>query len=163
MTEVSESGQFVTEEDQVFFDRLTEIFNEKIPFNRLLQLKVDTLSGSDVRMGFDMREELVGNFMRGNLHGGVISSVLDVIGGLVAFLSMVDNNPGTTLEEKINLFKRLGTIDLRIDYLRPGMGQSFVVSGYVLRAGKKVTVTRMELHNDKKVLIAVGTGAYIVG
>jgi len=32
-----------------------------------------------------------------------------------------------------------------------------------MRAGRRVSVTRMELHNDQDVLIAVGTGTYIVG
>jgi acyl-coenzyme A thioesterase PaaI-like protein len=32
-----------------------------------------------------------------------------------------------------------------------------------MRTGKKVAVTRMELHNDEDLLIAVGTGTYIVG
>jgi acyl-coenzyme A thioesterase PaaI-like protein len=35
--------------------------------------------------------------------------------------------------------------------------------GVVLRTGSKVAVTRMEMHNDQKTLIAVGTGTYIVG
>jgi acyl-coenzyme A thioesterase PaaI-like protein len=32
-----------------------------------------------------------------------------------------------------------------------------------MRTGRKVAVTRMELHNDESVLVAVGTGTYIVG
>ena len=56
----------------------------------------------------------------------------------------------------------MGTIDLRVDYLRPGLGQSFSAKGFVLRTGRKVAVTRMELHNDKDLLIAVGTGAYSI-
>jgi uncharacterized protein (TIGR00369 family) len=57
----------------------------------------------------------------------------------------------------------VGTIDLRIDYLRPGRGRTFTATGRVMRAGKRVAVTRMELHNAEAVLIAVGTGTYMVG
>ena len=57
----------------------------------------------------------------------------------------------------------MGTIDLRVDYLRPGLGQWFYATGMVMRSGRKVTVARMELHNDLEKLIAVGTGTYIVG
>ena len=57
---------------------------------------------------------------------------------------------------------KLNTIDLRIDYLRPGKGKIFTASGSILRTGKKVGVSRMELHNEKQDLIAVGTGTYIV-
>jgi acyl-coenzyme A thioesterase PaaI-like protein len=36
------------------------------------------------------------------------------------------------------------------------------VTGSILRDGKKVVVTRMELQNEEGVLIATGTGTYIV-
>ena len=63
-------------------------------------------------------------------------------------------------EERI---AKIGTIDLRIDYLRPGQGLYFLATGNIMRAGRRVTVTRMELHNHEDVLIAVGTGTYVVG
>jgi len=47
--------------------------------------------------------------------------------------------------------------------LRPGRGLYFIATGSVLRSGRKVAVTRMELHNDEDILIAVGTGCYLVG
>jgi len=52
---------------------------------------------------------------------------------------------------------------MRVDYLRPGKGNRFKSTGTVMRTGNRVAVTRMELSNEKNVLIAVGTGAYIVG
>ena len=51
------------------------MFEEQIPFNRVLGLRVETIGNSEIQVCFDMRAELVGNFTRGNLHGGVISSV----------------------------------------------------------------------------------------
>ena len=57
----------------------------------------------------------------------------------------------------------MGTIDLRVDYLRPGRGTHFLAEARLLRAGNKVAVTRMELHNDKEELLAVGTGTYLCG
>ncbi|MGA0843067.1 MAG: thioesterase family protein [Arenicellales bacterium] len=138
------------------------VFEERIPFNRVLGLRVESLDGSDVAVRFDMRDELVGNFTRGNLHGGVISSVLDVVGGLVAFLALLKREGVTSLEDEAEKFSKLGTIDLRVDYLRPGIGEIFCAKGFVLRAGRKVAVTRMELHNEADSLIAVGTGAYSI-
>ncbi len=49
-----------------------------------------------------------------------------------------------------------------MDYLSPGTGQEFIATGFVLRQGRRVVVTRMELRNEKGDLIAVGTGAYNV-
>ena len=60
-------------------------------------------------------------------------------------------------------FTYVGTIDMRVDYLRPGRGKYFIGTGYVLRVGKKIAVTRMDLHNEQEVLIATGTGTYNVG
>jgi acyl-coenzyme A thioesterase PaaI-like protein len=92
----------------------------------------------------------------------VISSVLDVTGGLVAFLGVQQKLKGTPVAEVLERFARIGTIDLRIDYLRPGVGAWFVARGFPLRTGNKVAVTRMELFNDRDAMIAVGTAAYTV-
>lgn len=58
---------------------------------------------------------------------------------------------------------RITTIDLRIDYLRPGQGQHFTASAEIIRSGSRVAVCRMELHNEQRVHIAYGTGTYMVG
>jgi uncharacterized protein (TIGR00369 family) len=135
---------------------------EKIPFNKVLGLTVESLDPEGPSVKLAMREELIGNFLRGSLHGGVISSTLDFMGGLVAFLGVLKSLSGQPAQEMAARFAKIGTIDLRVDYLRPGLGRSFVATGYVLRTGKKVAVTRMELHNDQRELIAVGTGAYMI-
>jgi uncharacterized protein (TIGR00369 family) len=138
------------------------IFSEKIPFNRVLGLEVTSLHHDNPTLRFDMRPELVGNFIRGNLHGGVISAVLDVTGGLTAFLGLQQKIKDEPLEARIERFARIGTIDMRVDYLRPGLGRWFESKGSILRTGNKVAVTRMEMFNDSGELIAVGTGAYTV-
>jgi uncharacterized protein (TIGR00369 family) len=81
---------------------------------------------------------------------------------LVAFLGVQRKLRGKPVDEILERFTRIGTIDLRVDYLRPGTGQAFVARGFPLRTGNKVTVTRMELFNDSDELIAVGTAAYTV-
>ena len=139
-----------------------EIFAEKIPFNKVLGLDVVSLAGESPVLRFAMRGELVGNFVRGNLHGGVISSVIDVCGGLTAFLGLQKKLRDEPIDERLQRFVRIGTIDMRVDYLRPGHGEWFEAKGYLLRTGNKVAVTRMELHNDAAELIAIGTGAYTV-
>ena len=68
-----------------------------------------------------------------------------------------------SLEEITERFSRVGTINLRVDYLRPGRGEFFIGTGSIIRAGNKVTVVRMEFHNNEEQMIAVGTGTYIVG
>lgn len=142
---------------------LKEITEEKIPFNKLIGMKIETLDLDKIGIRFEMRPELVGNFTRGNLHGGVISSVLDVTGGMVAWTGIMKKMEGQSFDEISDRFNKIGTIDIRVDYLRPGLGEYFIATGSTLRTGNKVSVTRMELHNDKGILIAVGTGTYVVG
>ncbi|MDP5036454.1 MAG: thioesterase family protein, partial [Alishewanella sp.] len=60
-------------------------------------------------------------------------------------------------------FGKMSTIDIRTDYLRPGRGKAFIASARVIRAGNKVAVCRMELHNELGIHIALGTGTYLVG
>jgi len=142
---------------------LKEITEEKIPFNKLIGMKIETLDLDKIGIRFEMRPELVGNFTRGNLHGGVISSVLDVTGGMVAWTGIMKKMEGQSFDEISERFNKIGTIDIRVDYLRPGLGEYFIATGSILRTGNKVSVTRMELHNDKGILISVGTGTYVVG
>jgi len=126
-------------------------------------MKIETLDIDKIGIRLEMRPELVGNFTRGYLDGGVFSSVLDVTGGMVAWTGILNKMEGQSYDEKSERFNKIGTIDIRVDYLRPGLGEYFIATGSILRTGNKVSVTRMELHNDKGIMIAVGTGTYVVG
>lgn len=110
-----------------------------------------------------MQNDLIGNAIHGILHGGVISAVLDATGGMTATAPAVERMRRLSFDDISERIARIGTIDMRVDYIRPGRGTKCYSSGKVMRAGRKVAVTRMELKNSEDVLIAVGTGAYIVG
>ena len=139
---------------------LRRTFEQVIPFNRVLGLRIDSLDFKAPRLRFDMRPELVGNPVRQILHGGVISATLDVVGGLAIALASITRKAEETPARH---FPDIGTIDLRIDYLRPGRGHYFVATGRVVRLGGRVAVAHMELVNDTDEQIATGSAAYIVG
>ena len=147
----------------ILYNTLREIYEVGLPFNRLIGMKVVELNDKNVSMKIVRRDELIGNPFRNILHGGVISSVIDVVGGLTASVGLLKQMADSSLEELKNRFMKMGTIDLRVDYLRGGQGEEFLCTGSVLRTGNKVAVTRMEFRNDEDVLIAVGTGTYLVG
>ncbi len=134
-------------------------FEQMIPFNRVLGLKLESVDGETSRLRFDMRPELVGNPVRQILHGGVISAALDVAGGLAVALASLAAKPK---EMSAAQFPNIGTIDLRVDYLRPGRGGYFIATGRVVRLGGRVAVAHMELVNDSGEQIATGSAAYIV-
>jgi uncharacterized protein (TIGR00369 family) len=56
----------------------------------------------------------------------------------------------------------MSTIDLRIDYLRPGVGTSFVATAAVTRLGGRIGSTQMRLTNDQGIVIATGSAAYVI-
>ena len=138
---------------------LRRAFEQIIPFNRVLGLRIDLLDFKAPRLRFDMRPELVGNPVRQILHGGVISATLDVVGGLAIALASITRKGE---EMPARHFPDIGTIDLRIDYLRPGRGHYFLATGRVVRLGGRVAVAHMELVDDTDEQIATGSGAYIV-
>jgi len=138
---------------------VSNIIENHIPFNKVLGLRLESMDLKAPKLAFDMRPELVGNSRRGILHGGVISAVLDATGGFAIMLALAkEPKPG----EKLS-FPNMGTIDLRVDYLRPGRGKHFVASAKVVRLGNRIAVTHMELVNDEGELISTGAAAYVVG
>ncbi len=152
----------VGDRDADLLARIQDMFDTKIPFNRVLGLEVRALDYERPQVGFHMRDELSGNYVRETLHGGVISAAIDVTGGLTAFLGLQQRLPEQSIEQLVERFGQLGTIDLRVDYLRPGRGKSFTATGHNLRTGRRVAVARVELRNNLDELIAVGTGSYVV-
>lgn len=144
---------------KTFLDGFHSI-EDAIPFNRHLGLTLTRFDESGVEVGLPMRPELVGNFTAGNLHGGVISATLDLVGGMVAVHAAIEAGYLDSQQKTFETFAGMGTIDLRVDYLRRAFGERFIGTGHALRVGRKVTVTRMELHNEEGLLLAVGTGTY---
>jgi uncharacterized protein (TIGR00369 family) len=138
---------------------VSKIIAENVPFNRVLGVEVASMDPAKPQLRFNMRPDLIGNSRRGILHGGVIAAVLDVTAGFSIMLALhKETQPGEKLE-----FPNIGTIDLRVDYLRPGRGKHFVSTGRVVRLGNRIAVTHMELANDEGELIATGGAAFVVG
>ncbi|QYK01756.1 thioesterase family protein [Shewanella psychrotolerans] len=142
---------------------VAEIFDSKVPFHNLLGMNIKRYDINGIEVVVNMKQELIGNIHQQILHGGVTATVLDVVGGLTAFSGLVASRDDWSMEELQTRLQTLGTIDLRIDYLRPGRGELFTGTGTVIRAGNRVSVCRMELHNEKGDHIAFGTGTYMVG
>lgn len=145
-----------------FVDRLKAIFEEKIVFNRVIGLRIDTLEADTVSGHVDMRPELIGHFAHQRMHGGVISATLDAMGGLAVMAAIGARHLDEPVEQRLTRFSKLGTIDLRIDYLRPAIGPRFIARAEVLRLGSRVASTRMEFLDAQQRLLSTGSAAYIV-
>ena len=153
------------DEYQELLSVLNKFFVEDSPVNKALGIKITAVDSGKPQLQFEMKDDLVGWIHKPMLHGGIIASVLDSVGGVTVYLDITGKMKGGSPQEKMGKYLekyKLSTIDLRIDYLGPGKGKVFTASGSILRTGSKLGVARMELHNDKQQLIAVGTGTYIV-
>jgi uncharacterized protein (TIGR00369 family) len=148
---------------QIMLEILKEVYNSKMPFNTYLGIKVTELNLDRAVIEIDAREELQGNYVKKILHGGAISAVIDLAGGIIAQSHAFAGMNGVTIAELIARFSKMSTLNIRVDYLRPGSGEKFKCIAKVLRAGNKVAVVQMEMLNDKNILIAAGTGSYLIG
>lgn len=145
------------------FQELSDYWNNNMPFNQLLGLKITNFNAQKSEVRFTWQDKLIGNPMQKILHGGVTASALDLAGGTVAAANIIEQLTDMTPETLKQSLSKLGTIDLRTDYLRPGRGEEFIVTAHIIRSGSKVAVARMEMHNELGEHIAFGTGTYMVG
>jgi uncharacterized protein (TIGR00369 family) len=90
--------------------------------------------------------------MRPALHGGVISTLADTAGGAAVWAGVHDER------------SRISTIDLRIDYLRPGKLETLAAEASVVRLGNRVGVADVRLFHPSAPdeTIATGKGVYSV-
>jgi uncharacterized protein (TIGR00369 family) len=141
---------------------LHELFDVNITFNQIIGLKATSLTPNAVSARFQMNPNLVGHYHYGRLHGGVISAALDATGGLALMVALADKYKNETSQQIVQRFTKMGTIDLRIDYLRPGLGEYFDASVKVTRLGGRIASTQMDLTNNLGELIATGAASYVV-
>ena len=137
---------------EIDFTELVAWFEQGIPYNKLLGLKVDHVARGEVVLRIPWRDELIGDVTRPALHGGVTSMIADTAGGAACF---------TMLERPTD---RVSTVDLRVDYLRPGRAEDVVCRAKIVRVGNRVGVARMEVFSGDPDIdaepIATGQGVY---
>ncbi len=142
---------------------ISEIFVYHMPFNQELGLQLQHFEEDHAQLTFKNQEKLVGNIAQRILHGGVIAAVMDVAAGLVCVGNSLTRYETLTTEQLQQDLAKMGTIDLRVDYLRPGRGEHFIASSNIVRGGNKVSVARVELHNQENTHIASAMATYLVG
>lgn len=141
---------------------LRQAFEEKIKFNTVLGLQVASLDPTRPALRFSMRPELIGHYLHGRLHGGVIATAIDTVGGFAVAVGIGEKFASETAAEIGTRLGRLGTIDLRVDFLHQGVGREFTASAELTRLGGRIASVQMRLENQDGLLIATGAGAYVV-
>ena len=79
---------------------------DRVPHQRALGFRIVTFGPEEIIGFVPYDERLVGNPLTGVPHGGVVTTLLDTIGGIAVWA-------------RLERFLAMATLDLRIDYLRP--------------------------------------------
>jgi len=145
-----------------FVAALTQLFEESIVFNKTLGLRITDVTPAFVGALLPMRPALIGHHGHQRLHGGAISATLDALGGLAVMAAIGARHLDEPIAARMGRFSRLGTIDLRVDYLRQAIGTEFKARATVMRLGSRVASTRMEFFGADGSLLSTGAAAYIV-
>jgi len=88
----------------------------------------------------------------GFLHGGVTATLADLVAGFASF----------TLA---GVGQSVVTVEMKISYLNPGVGNIAFCKGYVIKAGQKLHFAEAEIfvnNNGSDVLVAKGYATYAV-
>ncbi|MGE5769924.1 MAG: thioesterase family protein [Betaproteobacteria bacterium] len=141
---------------------LQDIFEQRLRFNTVLGLRVASLDPAAPQLAFDMRPELIGHYLHGRLHGGVIAAALDTVGGFAVTVAVAEKFNSESAEQVAHRFGRVGTIDLRTDYLHQGIGKTFTATGRITRLGGRIASVQMTLENEAGLLIATGGASYVI-
>ncbi len=141
---------------------LREIVEQRGCFHTVLGVKASSFDPRMPQLSFDMRPQLIGHFDSGRLHGGVIAAALDAAAGFAIALAVAERHAAESVEKILARLGRLSTIDLRVDYLHPGLGKCFVAGATINRIGERIAAVQMHLHNEANLLIATGAAAYLI-
>ena len=139
-------------EDELYTEaEITELMERGIPFNEHLGVKADHFERGLITLKLDPKSEFVGDSLRPALHGGVIATLADTAAGMAVF-SILQRNSTTS------------TIDLRVDYLRPGaVDRPLFATSKVIRQGRRVCVIHTTLyHEDIDQPIAMSSATYSI-
>lgn len=124
---------------QAIFDRSS--------FMKFLCLQVTSVDHANGKFSarMPMRAELERRPGTKQFHGGPIASFIDVVGDFVVGMMVGGGVP---------------TMNLRIDYLRPAIGDYVDGTAIVRRIGKTMAVVDIDIFGPDGKLVAVGRGTY---
>ena len=123
---------------------------EAIPFWKHLEMKVKKMGQGYVELTMPFKEEFTQG--KSHMHGGALASLLDNAGAIAL---------RTYLEFGV---ETVATVEMKINYLLPVTSdqREIVACGRVIKAGRTLGVSTIEIKNDKENIVAVGIGTYVV-
>jgi uncharacterized protein (TIGR00369 family) len=109
---------------------------DRVPYMKFLGLTAE-LAGDEMTAILPFQPHLVGNVMLPALHGGVIGAFLE----MTALLQLAVREP---------LRRQPRTIDVTIEYLRPGRAQTIYARADVRKIGKRIANVHVEAWQEAR-------------
>ncbi len=120
---------------------------DAVPYHASLGLQVEQLTAERVVLRVPYRDD---NANPGRmLHGGAIASTIDAAAALAAWAAL-DTADG---------FEN-ATLDLSVNYLSAAIGEDIVATAEVLRRGKELVYSAVDVRTDAGKRIAIGLSTY---
>jgi len=144
------SNSFLPQKDEIR-RRLEGRYVGGVPHNQALHLRLVDYRPEHLSLALPYRDELVGNPETGVLHGGCITSLIDATCGGAVVVSLVAP-------------RRVATLDLRIDYVRPALPhQEVICDAHCYKVTRHVAFVRaIAHHGDEESPIASASGTFVV-
>jgi acyl-CoA thioesterase len=124
------------------------LYPDRIAFENTLGLKMVRKHKDGVTLELPIRPDLLNGV--GVMHGGVLASIADEAAWhtILHGLGVKDRN--------------MTTNELKVNYVRPIAGRKMYARGYVVKLGKTLCVTRIDVLDEKKRLGALAIVAYML-
>lgn len=116
------------------------------PYWQYLGLKIDHLEAGSSWLTLPASHNLIN--IRGNVHGGVLSSVVDMAAS-------------SAIRTVVPSEQRMATIELNINYLAPAEG-ALTVIGRVVHCGRLICVASVNILDSGEKAVASGMASYIL-
>jgi len=119
--------------NELIYNRIKHSF-DKQGFQKTLGVNLDSVTAGKISLSCEKKISLTQQM--GYIHGGVIGAIADTAGGYAAMSIIPKNYNIVTAEYKIN-------------FLRPAVGDKIIAKGKVIKSGKKIIVTEVEVTDVK--------------
>ena len=137
----------MADENKIMTDADIRKTFEHSPF--IAHLGLEVVSTDPERMSITVRLPMQPHLERlpgtRQFHGGPIASLIDIVGDFAIGMLVGGGVP---------------TINLRVDYLKPAIGDALISTARVRRSGRTIAIVDIDVFDERDSLVAVGRGTY---
>ncbi len=121
---------------------------DKSPFISSLKLEIQKMDydAQEITIRMPQAPSMERRSGTKQFHGGPLAAFIDIVGDFAIGMMIGGGVP---------------TMNLRIDYLKPAVGDAVIGVAKVRRRGRSACVIDIDVSNEEGALVAVGRGTYV--